>query len=188
MGTGMEKDLPRAAEFFRAAASQGQAAAQCNLGAMCAQGLGMPLDTAAARAWYEKSAAQGNRDAQFNLALLLASGPAADTESARHWAAEAAAAGHAQAQALLGKLAEDEGSAALGSRFTHALGEALTLLQDLSSNAGSAVMPELLRELQELQMDWAKCKRGIVGESCNKPQEKEGYPSRSCFENAEIVD
>ena len=33
----ISKDLSRAASLFRAAALQGQAAAQCNLGAMCAQ-------------------------------------------------------------------------------------------------------------------------------------------------------
>ncbi len=52
-------------------ASQGNAAAQYNLGVMYANGRGVPQDYVQAMKWYRLAADQGDAKAQFNLAAIL---------------------------------------------------------------------------------------------------------------------
>ena len=51
----------------RAAAGQGFAAAQYNLGTLYENGDGVPQDKSEAAKWYRAAAEQGDEDAQFNL-------------------------------------------------------------------------------------------------------------------------
>ena len=58
------------ATWFRKAAEQGHAAAQYNLGAMCANGQGVSKDYIEAVKWLRKAAEQGHAEAQFRLGLI----------------------------------------------------------------------------------------------------------------------
>jgi len=107
MGDGVPRDAGRAVRFFERAAEQGDARAQCNLGAMYAQGIGVDQDYAEARRWYEKSAEQDNPDGQYNLAVVYAQalgGCKRDMAKARALCEKAAAQGQEKAQALLQSL------------------------------------------------------------------------------------
>jgi hypothetical protein len=55
------------ARWLGLAAQQGEATAQCWLGACCTEGRGVPVDKAMAVRWYEAAAAQGHARAQSNL-------------------------------------------------------------------------------------------------------------------------
>ena len=65
---------PEAVAELRAAAEQGDAVAQFNLGVMYATGEGVPQDDAEAARWYRLAAEQGNADAQYDLGLRYATG------------------------------------------------------------------------------------------------------------------
>ena len=82
-GTGIPKDLARAADWFRKAAEQGHAYAQSSLGSLYAQGQGVPQDYSQAAAWYRKAADQGNVNAQYNLALLYGTGQGVPEDEAQ---------------------------------------------------------------------------------------------------------
>ena len=69
-GEGMPQDKARAVTLYKAAADQGHAAAQSNLGLMHYDGEGMPQDKARAATLYEAAADQGHADAQFNLGCM----------------------------------------------------------------------------------------------------------------------
>jgi len=71
---GEPQDAAEAMERLRRAAEQGNAAAQCNLGAVYAEGLGMPQDDAEAAKWFRLSADQGDASAQFNLGNMYRQG------------------------------------------------------------------------------------------------------------------
>jgi hypothetical protein len=92
-GVGVERDMPKAAEWYRKAAEQGNAVAQVNLGALYAAGRGVPPDDAQAAAWYRMAAEQGNVLGQFNLGVFYALGRGVPQD-------------HAQAVALYRKAAE----------------------------------------------------------------------------------
>ena len=66
----MPKDAAQAAAWYRKAADQGYAAAQCNLGYCYENGAGVPKDTAQAAAWYRKAADQGHTNAKQQLEAL----------------------------------------------------------------------------------------------------------------------
>jgi TPR repeat protein len=93
-----------AVQWYRKAAAQGDAGAQCNLGVCYERGQGVREDAEKAVEWYRKAAAQGDADAQFNLALCYANGEGVskDAEKAVEWYRKAAALGQAQAQFNLG--------------------------------------------------------------------------------------
>ena len=57
-----------------AAAKQGNAVAQYNLGVMYDNGMGVPENDAEAVKWYRKAADQGDAKAQHNLAFMYANG------------------------------------------------------------------------------------------------------------------
>ena len=60
LGTGVEKDEQKAAEWMLKAANQGHIEAEVIVAAMYDRGLGVKNDVKMATKWYEKAAAQGN--------------------------------------------------------------------------------------------------------------------------------
>lgn len=96
------------ARWLGLAAQQGEATAQCWLGACCADGRGVPVDKLTAVRWYEAAAVQGHPRAQSNLGACYGEGVGVkkDIMQAVKWW-EAAAAGpqaEAAAQYRLGVL------------------------------------------------------------------------------------
>ena len=64
-GDGVAKNAKLALTWFRKAAEQGYAIAQCNLGCMCANGNGVAKNAKLAVAWFRKAAEQGLAQAQL---------------------------------------------------------------------------------------------------------------------------
>jgi TPR repeat protein len=87
-----------------AAAAQGHADAQFNLGFMHAKGRGVPQDYGLALKWYRLAAAQGHAKAQSNLGVMYykGNGVPQDYVEAVKWFRLAAAHGNAEAQSNLG--------------------------------------------------------------------------------------
>ena len=69
------------ASDYRKAAEQGDAIAQCNLGACYANGEGVLQDYSQAIYWYEKAAEQEIAEAQFNLGMLFYMGKGIKTDN-----------------------------------------------------------------------------------------------------------
>jgi len=67
-------DLPLAYQEFLAAAKEGHADSQFNVGVMYEQGIGIAKDEQEAVVWYGKAAEQGHAAAQFNLGVLYENG------------------------------------------------------------------------------------------------------------------
>ena len=103
-GRGVKIDLAEAVHWYRKAAEQGHAGAQCNLGRMYAQGLGEKQDYAEAVCWYRKAAKQGHAVAQFNLGVMYENGRGVkiDLAEAAYWYRKAAQQDHPDAQCNLG--------------------------------------------------------------------------------------
>lgn len=101
-GTGVEKDLPTSAKWFRLAADQGYAPAQFNLGNAYKSGNGVEQNDLEATEWWRKAAEQDFAPAQFNLGTqyYFGRGVEKDEETAIRWYRRAAENGHAQAQRL----------------------------------------------------------------------------------------
>ncbi len=101
-----EGNIPLAVKEFRAAAEQGHADSQFNLGLMYEQGIGVSKDEREAIAWYQKAALQGNSNAQYNLAVLYENGRGSDVNfaEANHWYRKAAVQGDGLAIGNLGML------------------------------------------------------------------------------------
>jgi TPR repeat protein len=99
-------NIPLAVKEFRAAAEQGDANSQFNLGLMYEKGIGVSVDEKQAIAWYRKSAEQGNSNAQFNLAVLYENGrgTAVDFAQANQWYRKASLQGDGLAVGNLGML------------------------------------------------------------------------------------
>lgn len=99
-------NLPLAYKEFRAAAEEGDADSQFNVGLMFEQGIGVGKDEKEAVAWYRKSAEQGNSGAQYNLAVLYENGrgTAVDFAQANEWYRKASAQGDPLAIGNLGML------------------------------------------------------------------------------------
>ena len=93
-----------AMERLRAAAEQGNAGAQCDLGVCYYNGDGVRKDMTEAVKWYRKAAEQGNASAQFNLGLCYDKGygVSKDVAEAVKWYRAAAEQGDAAAQCNLG--------------------------------------------------------------------------------------
>jgi S1-C subfamily serine protease len=94
-GEGIAKDDALAVKWYRKAAEQGNAQAQCNLGTMYADGKGVVEDDALAVKWYRKAAEQADAQAQHNLGVMYATGQgiAVDFVAAYIWFDLAAAQG-----------------------------------------------------------------------------------------------
>ena len=85
-------------------ATEGDAAAQYNLGLIYENGPGVPQDYAEAVRWYRKAADQGLANAQYNLGYIYAGGQGVpqDYAEAMRWYRKAADQGVASAQYNLG--------------------------------------------------------------------------------------
>src|SRR5580704_10938174 len=102
------KDYPAAYAEWRAAANQGHAEAQYDLGMLYLKGLGVAADPEEAFRWLRLAADQGQADAQFQVGLMLEKGVGVrqDYAEAQLWFALAAGRGDADAEAGLGELYE----------------------------------------------------------------------------------
>jgi TPR repeat protein len=69
-GEGVPQDYKEAAKWFRKAAEQGQAAAQCVLGFMYNNGQGVIEDYIQAYVWYNISAANGDENGKTQKAMV----------------------------------------------------------------------------------------------------------------------
>ena len=98
------KDYPQAFKLYRAAADQGNARGQFNVGYFYRMGLSVPEDAAEAARWYRLAAEQGHASAQNNLGFLYATGEGVprDEATARRLYSDAANQGSATAQTNLG--------------------------------------------------------------------------------------
>lgn len=98
-----------AARWYRKAAEQGHATAQCNLGYMYDDGLGVAKDYSEAARWYRKAAEQGDMYAQFNLGekYYYGQGVSKDYSEALKWYRKAAHHGYWKAIDKLKELGED---------------------------------------------------------------------------------
>lgn len=67
---GLQKNLKKAAQWYRKAADQGDAQAQYNLGLLYEEGKGMPQDYYAAAQWYQLAVDKSLSEAQNNLGVL----------------------------------------------------------------------------------------------------------------------
>ena len=92
------------ASDYRAAAEQGYAEAQYNLGVCYENGYGVTKDLTQAVYWYKKAAGQGLATAQFNLGVCYTKGEEVeqDDTQAAYWYKKAAEQGYADAQYFLG--------------------------------------------------------------------------------------
>ena len=90
--------------WYRKAAEQGLAQAQCNLGRMYDNGEGVPKDATEAVSWFRKAAEKGNPQAQFELGVAYANGEGVvkDEAEAIRWYLKAAEQGDADAEHNLG--------------------------------------------------------------------------------------
>ena len=93
-------DYAMAFKEFKAAADQGNANAQYDLGLMYQKGQGVPKNYAEAAEWYRKAAEQGNAVAQDNLGFMYANGLGVpkDNAEAMKWWSKASDQGDATAQ------------------------------------------------------------------------------------------
>lgn len=107
-GSGVSKDLKKAAEWYGRAAAQGYAPGQYRLAAMFERGQGVKKDIEIARGWYRRAAELGNVRAMHNLAVLYTrnEGKGPNYTSARNWFYQASRYGLADSQFNLGVLYE----------------------------------------------------------------------------------
>ena len=100
----MAKDYPEAVKWYRKAAEQNNAPAQCGLGVCYAEGQGVAKDYPEAVKWYRKAAEQGHAQGQNSLGVCYANGRgvAKDYVEAVKWCRKAAEQNLASAQHNLG--------------------------------------------------------------------------------------
>jgi TPR repeat protein len=93
---------------FQISASQGDPAAQYEMGRMYSQGDWMPKDKQKAVYWYQKAAKQGSAEAQYNLGMMYYQGDGVtqDFQTAFKWFKKAAEQGHAKAQQNLAAMTQ----------------------------------------------------------------------------------
>lgn len=100
---GKTQSYEEAVKWYRKAAEQGYASAQCDLGYCYEKGQGVTKDYAEAVKWYRKAAEQGHAYAQYNLGNRYANGQGVtkdETETVK-WYRKAAAQGDEYAQNAL---------------------------------------------------------------------------------------
>jgi TPR repeat protein len=104
-GTGVTKDLKKAAKWHRQAAEQGLARAQYRLALDYADGEGVKPDQMQATKWFHKAADQGMVEAQLamGLAFLNGSGVSVNGAEAVRWLRKASEQGSPAADYELGK-------------------------------------------------------------------------------------
>jgi TPR repeat protein len=69
-GAGVDRNLEKAADWYRKAAEKGFIDAQTNIGIMYYHGLGLPRDHDEAAKWFQLAALQGDAEASEYLARL----------------------------------------------------------------------------------------------------------------------
>ena len=69
-GKDVDRDVNKAADWYRKAAMQGHQKAQTNLGNLYRIGRGVDKDYDEAMQWYRKAAEQGDTKAMINIALM----------------------------------------------------------------------------------------------------------------------
>lgn len=91
-GTGLVRDLGKAADWYERAAKQNLPPAQYRLGSLYEKGQGVTRDLSLAKDWYKRGADNGNRKAMHNLAVLYAEGVQGepDFNQAANWFRQAA--------------------------------------------------------------------------------------------------
>ncbi|HEY4679015.1 MAG TPA: tetratricopeptide repeat protein [Candidatus Angelobacter sp.] len=111
MGMHVKPDGKESIRLLTAAANQGYAPAEYELGRIYLYGRGIPVDYAQAVLWERKAAEQGDPRAQRDLAFIYERGfgVAADPAQAAEWNRKAAMQGNAEAQLHLAK-GLDEGA------------------------------------------------------------------------------
>ena len=94
--------------WYRKAADQRHAGAQCNLGLIYIQGKGVPQNSKEALVWYRKAADQGHSGAQLNLGVMYKQGQGVpqNFKGELVWYRKSANQGQADAQFNLGALYE----------------------------------------------------------------------------------
>ena len=105
-----KKNYTEAVKWYRKAAEQGYASAQCNLGDCYKQGNGVTKDYAEAVKWFRKAAEQGDAVAQLNLGNCYynGNGVTKDYAEAVKWYRKAAAQGNGFAKEQLKRLGYSE--------------------------------------------------------------------------------
>lgn len=111
LGEGVVQNNAEALKYYKLAADQGNAQAQCNIGAIYNHSVvgdlkGVQRDSAKALHYFKLASKQGHAGAQCNLGSMYASGDGVPQDNAKAMEAFklAAANGRADAQASLGKL------------------------------------------------------------------------------------
>ena len=102
------KNYAEAVKWFRKAAEQGNAGAQCGLGFCYEEGQGVPQNYREAVKWYRKAAEQGDANAQYNLGYCYENGKGVtqNRSEAVKWWRKAAKQGETYAQEWLRDLGE----------------------------------------------------------------------------------
>ena len=105
-GQGVAKDERAAVMWYRMAAEQGHALAQCSLGSMYVKGKGVAEDESEAAKWFRMAAEQGDAFAQLLLGLMYAEGRGVtkDEYETVKWFRRAAAQGFPAAKEALKRL------------------------------------------------------------------------------------
>jgi serine/threonine protein kinase/TPR repeat protein len=105
-GLGVERDLEKAAIWYRKAADQGQRSAQVNLATMYEYGSGVAQSDEEAFSWYRKAGDQDDAEAQNRIGVYYAQGQATpkDDTAAVLWYVKAAKQGYAKALKNLGDM------------------------------------------------------------------------------------
>jgi hypothetical protein len=108
-GTGVDQDEAQAARWLLAAANQGNAQAQDELGILYRSGRGVELDKSAAVQWWRKAAAQGDGPGSFNLgtAYFNGDGVAINDELAYAWFGLAARVGDSSGRDALQRMEKE---------------------------------------------------------------------------------
>lgn len=110
LGSGVDKDIPRAFKWYGRAAEQGHSGGQYKLGLIYQTGEGIRQNLKRAAEWYRLASRQGNyAPAQFALGMMsfLGQGVLQDYVGAFGWFEKAARQGHPVAQHLLGAMYEE---------------------------------------------------------------------------------
>ena len=84
-GLGVEQDMAKALELYRAAADRGYAKAQTALGLLYDEGKGVPQDYDEALKWFRRAAEQGDPPAQFQLGYMYQVGRVVGHDRVEAW-------------------------------------------------------------------------------------------------------